>query len=116
MTFASGTSFYWFGWHPLLESLGIALFSYGKYTAYTRRPSFSSCLAGILTLQPTSQARTKAAGLTRHQLAMIGLGFPIAFLGYLAIFVTKIMNSRAHFTSWHGVSLAAQIYHLRADE
>ncbi|KAI0703575.1 hypothetical protein BC835DRAFT_1404075 [Cytidiella melzeri] len=85
MTFASGTSFQWFAWHPLFESLAIALFSYG-----------------ILTLQPTSQPRTKAAGLTRHQLAMIVVGFPIAFLGYLAIFAMKIINSRDHFTSWHG--------------
>ncbi|KAI0094047.1 hypothetical protein BDY19DRAFT_989563 [Irpex rosettiformis] len=85
MTFASGTSFQWFGWHPLFESLGVALFSYG-----------------ILTLQPTSQARTKAAGLTRHQLAMIVLGFPIIFLAYLSIYATKVTNDRAHFTSWHG--------------
>ncbi|KAI0811242.1 hypothetical protein BC629DRAFT_1580321 [Irpex lacteus] len=92
MTFASGTSFQWFGWHPLFESLGIALFSYG-----------------ILTLQPTSQAKTKAAGLMRHQLAMIVLGFPVIFLAYLSIFATKIIHGRAHFTTWHGVSPVAVI-------
>lgn len=86
ITLTSGASFQWFGWHPLFQSLGIALFSYG-----------------ILTLQPTSQARTKAAGLTRHQLAMIILGFPSAFLGYTAIFVTKNIHGRAHFQSWHGI-------------
>jgi len=85
VTFASGTSFYWFGWHPLLQSLSLALFAYG-----------------IITLQPTAYPKTKASGLTRHQLAMIVVGFPIAFLGYAAIFATKIINSRAHFTTWHG--------------
>lgn len=85
VTFTSGTSFYWFGWHPLLESLSIALFTYG-----------------ILTLQPTAHPRTKAAGLTRHQLAMIVIGFPVAFLGYAAIFANKVMHDHPHFTSWHG--------------
>ncbi|EKM55635.1 uncharacterized protein PHACADRAFT_256398 [Phanerochaete carnosa HHB-10118-sp] len=85
ITFASGTSFYWFGWHPLLQSLSIAFFAYG-----------------ILTLQPTAYPKTKASGLTRHQLAMIVAGFPVAFLGYAAIFATKVINSRAHFTTWHG--------------
>ena len=40
----------------------------------------------------------------RHQLAMIILGFPVIFLAYLAIFVTKIAHGRDHFTTWHGVS------------
>lgn len=84
-TFASGTSFKWFGWHPLFQSLSLALFTYG-----------------ILTLQPTSSPKTKAAGLTRHQLAMIILGFPIIFLGSLAIFYNKVASNRAHFTTWHG--------------
>lgn len=87
MTLTSGSSFVWFAWHPLLLSLAIALFTYG-----------------ILTLQPTSQARTKAAGLARHQLAMIILGIPLALLGFLAIFFTKIAHGRAHFTTWHAIS------------
>ncbi|KAI0340499.1 hypothetical protein BDW22DRAFT_1430657 [Trametopsis cervina] len=85
-TLTSGTSFRWFSWHPLLQSLSITLFSYG-----------------ILTLQPTSQAKSKAAGLTRHQLAMIVLGFPSAFLGYSAIYATKVSHDRPHFTTWHGI-------------
>lgn len=60
-------------------------------------------LLGILTLQPTAYAKSKAAGLTRHQLAMLVTGFPAAVLGYAAIFFTKIINGRAHFTTWHGV-------------
>ncbi|GJE86961.1 cytochrome b561 [Phanerochaete sordida] len=84
-TFASGTSFYWFGWHPLFQSLSILCFTYG-----------------IVTLQPTAHPKTKAAGLTRHQLAMIVIGFPVAFLGYLAIFVNKLNSNHSHFTSWHG--------------
>ncbi|KIP09252.1 hypothetical protein PHLGIDRAFT_126414 [Phlebiopsis gigantea 11061_1 CR5-6] len=83
--FASGASFYWFAWHPLLQSAAVALFTYG-----------------ILTLQPASYAKSKAAGLTRHQLAMAVTGFPVAFLGYAAMFFNKILASRAHFTTWHG--------------
>lgn len=86
VTFLSGSSFRWFAWHPLLLSLSIALFTYG-----------------VLTLQPTSQAKTKAAGLVRHQLAMIVLGVPAALLGFLAVFFTKLANDRPHFTSWHGL-------------
>lgn len=59
---------------------------------------------GILTLQPTSQAKTKAAGLTRHQLAMIVLGVPAISLGTLAIFWRKSLSEHPHFTTWHGVS------------
>jgi cytochrome b-561 domain containing protein 2 len=85
IAFFGGASFKWFTWHPLLLSASLTLFSYG-----------------VLTLQPTSQARTKAAGLVRHQLAMIGLGIPVALLGFLAVFFTKIANDKQHFTSWHG--------------
>ena len=61
-------------------------------------------LLGILTLQPTSQAKTKAAGLTRHQLAMMALGVPAIFLGTLAIVRRKALHESPHFTTWHGVS------------
>ncbi|KAF7796882.1 hypothetical protein EIP86_008067 [Pleurotus ostreatoroseus] len=86
VTFLSGSSYLWFAWHPLLLSSSIALFTYG-----------------VLTLQPTSQAKTKVAGLVRHQLAMIVLGVPAALLGFLAVFFTKIAHDRPHFTSWHGL-------------
>ncbi|EJF65714.1 hypothetical protein BD309DRAFT_848523 [Dichomitus squalens] len=74
-----------FFFHPTLQSLAIAIFTYG-----------------ILTLQPTSQARTKAAGLTRHQLAMLALGFPAMALGTFAIVWRKYVNDAPHFISWHG--------------
>nr|AIY34644.1 hypothetical protein [Polyporus umbellatus] len=57
---------------------------------------------GILTLQPSSQAKTKAAGLTRHQLAMMILGVPAITLGTLAIIRNKSMHGNPHFTTWHG--------------
>lgn len=79
------TSLGLFFFHPILQSLSIAVFIYG-----------------ILTLQPTSQAKTKAAGLTRHQLAMMGLGVPAIFLGTLAIVRRKALHESPHFTSWHG--------------
>ncbi|RPD65981.1 hypothetical protein L226DRAFT_608899 [Lentinus tigrinus ALCF2SS1-7] len=79
------TSLGLFFFHPILQSLSIAMFTYG-----------------ILTLQPTSQAKTKAAGLTRHQLAMIALGVPAICLGTLAIVWRKSMSEHPHFTTWHG--------------
>ncbi|KAG8217296.1 hypothetical protein J3R82DRAFT_5391 [Butyriboletus roseoflavus] len=75
----------WFTYHPLLQSLAIGSFAYG-----------------ILTLQPTSQPRTKAAGLQRHQIAMIGVGVPLILAGALAIFFQKNSHSAPHFTTWHG--------------
>ncbi|KAI0747970.1 hypothetical protein C8Q80DRAFT_1169371 [Daedaleopsis nitida] len=74
-----------FFFHPILQSLSIAMFTYG-----------------ILTLQPTSQAKTKAAGLTRHQLAMIALGVPAISLGTIAIVWRKYIHESPHFTTWHG--------------
>ena len=57
-----------------------------------------------MTLQPTSQPKTKAAGLTRHQLAMAAIGVPAIFLGTLAIIWNKYVHDSPHFKSWHGVS------------
>ena len=34
---------------------------------------------------------------------MIGLGIPIALLGFLAVFANKMAHNKEHFTSWHGV-------------
>ncbi|KAH9951275.1 hypothetical protein B0H21DRAFT_274188 [Amylocystis lapponica] len=79
------TSLGWFFWHPILQSVSVALFAYG-----------------ILTLQPTSRPTTKAAGLARHQIFMLALGFPAIFLGTLAIFINKNVHGQRHFTTWHG--------------
>ena len=68
----------------------------------------------IMTLQPTSQPRTKAAGLARHQLAILALAVPIMVFGYTAIFVTKNMTRRRHFTTWHGVSAGMIVALARA--
>ncbi|KAG9318240.1 hypothetical protein JVU11DRAFT_321 [Chiua virens] len=75
----------WFKYHPLLQTLAIACFTYG-----------------ILTLQPTSQPKTKAAGLQRHKIAMIGLGVPLILAGTAAIILQKNSHLSPHFTSWHG--------------
>ncbi|OBZ75657.1 hypothetical protein A0H81_04475 [Grifola frondosa] len=75
----------WFFWHPLLQSSSIALFTYG-----------------IMTLQPTSHPKTKAAGLVRHQLAMFFLGVPAITLGTLAMVFNKYLHGAEHFTTWHG--------------
>ncbi|KAI0807172.1 hypothetical protein C8Q74DRAFT_1213187 [Fomes fomentarius] len=89
MTLANNpTSLGLFFFHPILQTLSIAIFTYG-----------------ILTLQPTSQAKTKAAGLTRHQLAMIALGVPAIGFGTFAIFWRKYLHESSHFTTWHGVML-----------
>lgn len=91
----------------LLQSVAIGLFSYGAYLPRsTYLYVFSDLsLLGIITLQPTVQPRTKAEGLTRHQLAMFVIGGPVILLGTLAIVVRKLMHDSAHFTSWHGVCM-----------
>ena len=95
-----------FFFHPILQSLSISIFAYGALRV-VQPPSRSSDIiahSGILTLQPTSQVKTKAAGLTRHQLAMAALGVPAIFLGTLAIIWNKYIHESAHFKTWHGVS------------
>ncbi|KAK2467064.1 hypothetical protein APHAL10511_001322 [Amanita phalloides] len=78
-------SFGWFAPHPLLQSAALVLFTYG-----------------IFTLQPTTQPRTKAAGLVRHQLATIITGVPVIVLGTLSIWYNKALNGKPHFVTWHG--------------
>ncbi|KAH9931002.1 uncharacterized protein B0H18DRAFT_992213 [Fomitopsis serialis] len=76
----------WFFWHPILQSLSICLLAYG-----------------IVTLQPTSQPRTKAAGLTRHQYAILCGSYPALLLGTLAIWWNKTLHGSRHATTWHGI-------------
>jgi len=74
-----------FAYHPPLQTLAIALFA-----------------TGILTLQPTSQPRTKEAGLRRHQLIILGLALPCIAVGSIIIIWNKNIHEAPHFTSWHG--------------
>jgi len=76
----------WFFWHPILQSLSICLLAYG-----------------IVTLQPTSQPRTKAAGLARHQYAILCGSYPALLLGTLAIWWNKSLHGARHATTWHGI-------------
>jgi hypothetical protein len=62
-------------------------------------------VSGILTLQPTSQPKTKAAGLYRHQVAILLFGLPSILLGTLAVSYNKWLGGARHFSTWHGVSL-----------
>ncbi|KAI0047967.1 hypothetical protein FA95DRAFT_1605622 [Auriscalpium vulgare] len=75
----------WFAFHPTLNSLAI----------------FSFTLA-ILTLQPTSQPKTKAAGLQKHQIAAL-VGLLAVFSGTTAMFINKDLHGSAHITTWHGL-------------
>jgi len=75
----------WFAFHPPLQSLSLSLLVYG-----------------ILTLQPTSQPKTKAAGLARHQYAILFAAFPIIFFGTFAVMYNKYLHGAVHFKSWHG--------------
>jgi len=75
----------WYAFHPTCQTLAIVLFTFG-----------------VLTLQPTSQPKTKAAGLARHQLIMLGLAFPIISFGTWAIIHNKNLRDAAHFKTWHG--------------
>jgi len=76
----------WFLLHPTLESGAMLLITYG-----------------IMTLQPTSQPRTKAAGLSRHQAAILFIGLPALLMGTFAIVMNKFVAGNAHFQSWHSV-------------
>ncbi|KAH9030671.1 hypothetical protein EDB85DRAFT_1415624 [Lactarius pseudohatsudake] len=74
----------WFAFHPTFNTFAIACFTFG-----------------ILTLQPTSQPKTKAAGLWRHQIAMI-TGFLAIGLGSSAMWYNKESHGAPHITTWHG--------------
>ncbi|KAF5373061.1 hypothetical protein D9758_001702 [Tetrapyrgos nigripes] len=76
----------WFALHPPLQTLALVLFTYG-----------------ILTLQPTSQPKTKAAGLGRHQVIMFMLGLPIITIGSFAVWYNKYSKDKPHLVTWHGV-------------
>ncbi|KAF8969880.1 hypothetical protein BDZ97DRAFT_168337 [Flammula alnicola] len=75
----------WFALHPPLQTLAIFLFTFG-----------------IITLQPTNQPRTKAAGLIRHQVAIFLVGFPSILFGTFAVSYNKWLRSADHFATWHG--------------
>ncbi|KAH9998140.1 hypothetical protein BJV74DRAFT_825571 [Russula compacta] len=74
----------WFAFHPTFNSLAVLCFTFG-----------------ILTLQPTSQPKTKAAGLRRHQIAML-TGLTLIILGTSAMMYYKSSFGSPHFASWHG--------------
>ncbi|KAH9180346.1 hypothetical protein EDB89DRAFT_2086314 [Lactarius sanguifluus] len=74
----------WFAFHPTFNTFAIACFTFG-----------------ILTLQPTSQPKTKAAGLWRHQIAMT-TGFLAIGLGSSAMWYNKESHGAPHITTWHG--------------
>ncbi|KAF7966848.1 hypothetical protein HWV62_36897 [Athelia sp. TMB] len=76
----------WFALHPTLQTLALVFFTYG-----------------IVTLQPTADPRSKAAGLARHQIAIIVLAFPAIVLGTSFMIYNKISHGAPHFTSWHGI-------------
>ncbi|KAF4614461.1 hypothetical protein D9613_002883 [Agrocybe pediades] len=75
----------WFAFHPPLQTLAMLLFTFG-----------------IITLQPTNQPKTKAAGLVRHQMAVFIAGFPLITLGTMAVSYNKWLRDADHFTTWHG--------------
>lgn len=74
----------WFAWHPPLEAIGVVAMVYGA-----------------MILQPTATPQTKAAGLAKHQLLILSVGFPASLLGTLAVAYNKSAKGKHHFTSWH---------------
>ena len=71
---------------------------------------------GILTLQPTSQPATKAAGLNRHQLVIMLLGIPALAFGTASIVYKKWPYYSLDYTpSWHGVSRRSGARNAQAD-
>ncbi|KAN0124367.1 hypothetical protein V8E52_002016 [Russula decolorans] len=73
----------WFAFHPTLNTLAVSCFT-----------------IGILTLQPTSQPKTKAEGLWRHQI-INSTGLLCIALGSSAMFTYKASHGAPHFTTWH---------------
>jgi len=73
-----------FAYHPTFQTLAVALFG-----------------VGIMTLQPTAHPKTKARGLSRHQLMIACLGLPCLVIGTGAMIYNKEVFNRPHFTSWH---------------
>ncbi|KAG8694509.1 hypothetical protein FRC08_008442 [Ceratobasidium sp. 394] len=73
-----------FAAHPPLQTLAVLSFT-----------------MGVLTLQPTLSAASKAAGRTRHQLYQLGLGVPFILMGSIAIVYHKQRIGWAHFASLH---------------
>ena len=97
----------WLAFHPTLNTFAILCWILGTFPHSSTRPSllitkYNARRTGILTLQPTSQPKTKAAGLTRHQIAMLA-GLTSVILGTSAVMAYKSANHVPHFTSWHGV-------------
>jgi len=74
----------WLAFHPTFNTLAVLCWIFG-----------------ILTLQPTSQPKTKAAGLTRHQIAMLTSLLSV-ILGTSAVWTFKATYQLPHFKSWHG--------------
>ncbi|KAF8163114.1 hypothetical protein B0H34DRAFT_694172 [Crassisporium funariophilum] len=83
----SPTTAGWFALHPPLQTLAVFLFTFG-----------------IITLQPTNQPKTKAAGLVRHQVAILFVGVPAILLGTIAVSYNKWLRDADHFTTWHGTT------------
>lgn len=77
-----------FTFHPMLQTLSVALFGYG-----------------IMLLQRTGfhDTRGKARGLSRHQLVMLGAALPLLAAGTGVIVANKIIHGKNHITSWHAV-------------
>lgn len=85
LLYSTNKGFSWFAYHPPLQMASLACLTYG-----------------ILTLQPTNHPKTKAAGLVRHQLAILLTALPLLAVGTWTIYHNKNLGARPHFVSWHG--------------
>lgn len=76
-----------FGWHPLLQSLGLILL-----------------VQGILTLQPTvgAQPTAKARASTFHQYLHALLVVPLFTAGASIMYYLHDQPGTKHYISWHG--------------
>ncbi|CEH12771.1 related to cytochrome b561 [Ceraceosorus bombacis] len=76
-----------FGYHPLLQSLGLVFIS-----------------QSILVLQPTTTSRpkSKASALLLHQLIHLGIVLPLFTAGAIIMWYLHSKPGTQHFISWHG--------------
>ena len=74
-----------FGYHPLIQSLGLVLLT-----------------QSLLVLQPTTTPASKKAGLKWHQIFNLLLVLPLFTAGASIMYYLHDQPGQKHFISWHG--------------
>jgi len=88
-----------FSWHPNLFGLAIILYTEAYWVKRSSNPYYLRSLFGL-----------GWTGRNRLHVLLSALASYSSYYGLYSIWVTKNINNKPHFTSWHGqVGLAAMI-------